>query len=133
MPHVSNTVGHGLPGSVDGGATNPAFMHPDDLARLGVAAGDLVEITSRHGAILAVAEPADDLRPGVVSMSHGFGDASLDPQRVREVGSNTGLLVATDHDYDAITGMARQSAVPVVVRAARGALAAGQEPRASGA
>jgi len=119
LPHVSNTVGHDFPEARARGTTNPAFMHPQELARLGVAAGELVEIASQHGAILAVAEPSDELLPGVVSMAHGFGDASLDPQRVREVGSNTGLLVATDRDYDSITGMARQSAVPVVVRRPR--------------
>ena len=38
---------------------------------------------------------------------------------MRELGANTGRLVATDRDYDPITGMARQSAIPVNLRPAR--------------
>jgi anaerobic selenocysteine-containing dehydrogenase len=37
---------------------------------------------------------------------------------VREIGSSTNRLVSTDHHFDPITGMARQSAIPVNVRLA---------------
>src|SRR3954469_396296 len=67
---VINSTGRTLPGLMRGRSYNPAFMHPDDLARLGVAAGDLVEIRSEYDAITGVAEADADLRPGVVSMSH---------------------------------------------------------------
>src|SRR5205085_12176003 len=43
---VANTTGRTLPGLMRGRHYYPAFMHPDDLARLGVAPGELVQIRS---------------------------------------------------------------------------------------
>jgi anaerobic selenocysteine-containing dehydrogenase len=54
---------------------NPAFVHPDDLADLGLCSGDAVTITSRSASIPAVVEADRTLRRGLVSMSHGYGDA----------------------------------------------------------
>jgi anaerobic selenocysteine-containing dehydrogenase len=118
LRHVYNSSGTHLPALRRKGTTNPAFMNPFDLEQLGIESGDIVEIESDHAAILGVAEAADDVPPGVVSMAHAWGDPSLDAKEVREIGSSTNRLVAADRDYDAITGMARQSAIPVNVRAA---------------
>jgi anaerobic selenocysteine-containing dehydrogenase len=116
LRHVSNSVGRDFPESAKRGRTNPAYMNPADLERLGVSAGDLVEIASAHDAILAVAQPTDEVQSGVVSMAHCFGAES--DGDVRRLGSNTGRLIAVDRGYDPITGMAPQSAIPVVVRPA---------------
>ena len=70
---VINTTCRTLPGLMRGRHYNPAFMHPDDLARVGIAVGDLVEIRSEYDAITGVAAADADLRRGVVSMSHNFG------------------------------------------------------------
>ena len=43
------------------------------MADLELADGDLTRITSAHGQIVAVIEGEEALRPGVVSMAHGFG------------------------------------------------------------
>jgi anaerobic selenocysteine-containing dehydrogenase len=112
---VVNSLGTELPVLRSKGTTNPAYMHPDDLAALGVVAGDLVEITSPHGSVAAVAERAPDVKRGVVSMSHSWGDASLDDAKVRDIGAPTNRLVTTTVGFDAITGMAVQSAIPVAV------------------
>jgi anaerobic selenocysteine-containing dehydrogenase len=119
LNHVINSIGRDFPDSMARGTSNPAFINRDDLAALGLAAGDLVEIESEHGSILAVAEPTDALQPGAISMAHCFGDDLLSPEGVRTRGSNTGLLVATDRAYDRITGMPRLSAIPVALRVAR--------------
>ena len=118
MKHVVNSLGRELPGLARLGTTNPAFMHPDDLARLAVADGDLVLIESPHGALVGVAAAADDVKHGVVSMSHSWGGASGDVGDVREHGVATNRLVSTEEGFDPITGMAVQSAIPVRVRAA---------------
>jgi anaerobic selenocysteine-containing dehydrogenase len=118
LRHVSNSVGHRFPESEERGTTNPAYMNPADLEKLGVAAGDVVEIASAHDAILAVAQPTDEVQSGVVSMAHCFGDDPEADADVRERGSNTGRLIALDRDYDPITGMAPQTAIPVAVRPA---------------
>jgi anaerobic selenocysteine-containing dehydrogenase len=118
LRHVSNSVGRDFPESAERGTTNPAYVNRADLEKLGVSAGDLVEIASAHGAILAVAQPTDEVQSGVVSMAHCFGDAAEPDADVRQLGSNTGRLISEDRDYDPITGMAPQTAIPVRVRPA---------------
>lgn len=112
---VINSTGRTLPGLMRGRSYNPAFMHPDDLARLGVAAGDLVEIRSAYDAITGVAEADADLRPGVVSMSHGFGGIPGEDEDPRVDGANTNRLLRTDVEYDRYTGIPRMGALPVAV------------------
>ena len=118
LRQVYNSSGRDLPGSRAKGTTNPAFMHPSDLDELGVRSGDVLEIESAHAMIYGVAESADDVRPGVISMAHAFGDPSAHPKEVREIGSSTNALISNEIDFDPITGMARQSAIPVNVRRA---------------
>jgi anaerobic selenocysteine-containing dehydrogenase len=91
-------------------------MHPADLAREGLAAGDTVEIASGYERILGIVEPDDTLRSGVVSMAHAFGGLPEEAHRVRELGSNTGALTPVDRDYDPISGIPVMSAIPVNVR-----------------
>ncbi len=116
VKYMTNSVGLDLPRAASELAYNPAYLHPGDLAALGFASGDLVEIESEDGAIAAIVEAADDLRPGVVSMAHCFGgDPAVDADP-REVGSSTAALISVAHDYDPISGQARQSAIPVRLR-----------------
>jgi anaerobic selenocysteine-containing dehydrogenase len=114
MKHVVNSLGRELPALGAVGTTNPAFLHPWDLERLGVADGELVLIESPHGSITGVAAAADDVKPGVVSMSHSWGGSSIEHD-VRGQGVPTNRLVASNDGFDPITGMAVQSAIPVRV------------------
>jgi len=116
---VINSTGRTLPGLMRGRSYNPAFMHPDDLARLGVAGGDLVEIRSAYDSVTGVAEADADLRPGVVSMSHGFGAIPGEDEDPRVDGANTNRLLRTDVEYDRYTGIPRMGALPVAVAAVR--------------
>jgi anaerobic selenocysteine-containing dehydrogenase len=120
LRHVYNSSGPELPALAEKGTTNRAFMHPDDLDALGLREGDVVEIASAHAEIYGVAWPAADVRPGVISMAHAFGDPAADPKQVRDIGSSTNRLVDAATDFDPISGMARQSAIPVNVRPAEG-------------
>jgi anaerobic selenocysteine-containing dehydrogenase len=77
-------------------------------------------VHSRHGAIPAVVTASDDIRPGVISMSHCWG-GSPDPtenadQRVREIGSNTNRLIDNLENAERYSGMCRQSSIPVAIR-----------------
>ena len=113
-----NSLGPELPGLAAKGTTNLAYMHPADLATLGLTDDDLIEITSPNGSMLGVVAGAPDVRPGVVSMAHSWGGTSLTDEKVRDIGAPTNRLVATDRGYDRVTGMVVQSAIPVrVVRA----------------
>jgi anaerobic selenocysteine-containing dehydrogenase len=115
LRQVYNSSGQYLKAVIKQGTTNPAFMHPDDLTSLGLADGDLIEIRSAHASIPAVAEASDEIRPGVISMAHAWGDTPSQDAKVRELGSSTNRLVDDETDYDPISGMARQSAIPVNV------------------
>lgn len=140
LPNVYNSSGRDIAGLQKGRTWNPAFLHPADLAELGLAAGDRVEIASDHDAILGIVEAAPELRRGVVSMTHCYGegpgeepepaddpsrgdaqrsDASQDLDgRLRALGSSTGRLVDNMRDFDPYTGIPRMSAIPVSIRRA---------------
>ena len=90
---------------------NPAWLHPDDLAALGVAPGERIAIASAHGRIEAMAEADDSMRPGVVALSHGWGD---DPAGD---GVNVNRLTSTRVDLDPINAMPRLTALPVRIAA----------------
>lgn len=115
LKHVLNSLGRELSVLAKAGTTNQAHLHPDDLAELGMADGDLLRITSPHGEIIGVAAAAEDVKRGVVSMSHAWGTATSTNGDVRTEGVATNRLVATDDGYDPITGMAVQSAIPIRV------------------
>lgn len=116
LKSVLNSLGTELPNLAKKGTTNKAYMNPGDCADLGLEDGSLVEITSPHATIVGVCEPADDIRRGVVSMSHSWGTSSLTDEKVRDTGTPTNRLVTTKDGYDKVTGMAIQSAIPVAVR-----------------
>lgn len=94
---------------------NPAFMHGDDLAKLGVSAGDLVEIRSASGRIIGVTEEDNSVRPGCVSMPGSWGRHPQQEQRPRIDGANPGCLIAVDRDLEALTGQPLMSAIPIAV------------------
>ena len=119
LRQVYNSSGRELSESrKKGGTTNPAFMHPGDIDELGLHSGDVIEIESAHGRIYGVTAAAEDVPTGVISMAHAWGDPGADPKDVREIGASTNALISNEIDFDAITGMAHQSAIPVNVRRA---------------
>ncbi len=119
MIHTFNSNGQDLEGLRSRWPYNPAFMHPDDLAREGLSQGDLVEIESRSGSMLGIVEPDETLRTGLVSMVHSFGGLpGGQDKHVRDRGTNPGRLLRVDQDVDRYTGQPRMSNVPVRVRAA---------------
>jgi anaerobic selenocysteine-containing dehydrogenase len=101
---------------------NLVYVHSDDLIELGVRPGDVVEITSRRATIVAVVHSADDLRRGVVSCAHGWGDADGDASELWRHGSSTNRLIADDVDYDPWSGIPVMSAIPVRLRKVTAAL-----------
>lgn len=108
-----------VPETNRGVAYNPAFLHPDDLAALGLADGDPVTIRSAHGSIPALAAPDSDLRRGTVSMAFGYGPAHR-PDEVPTRGTSPNLLIPNDVVFDRYTGQPRMSAVPVEILPAEG-------------
>ena len=94
-----------------------APQSPDPL----FASDALLELTSDHGTITAVAAADDTLRPGVVSITHGYGALPGDDDDPRRYGANPArLLSLTDHRQP-VSLMPWMSAVPVTVRTERSA------------
>ena len=98
--------------------TNPAYIHPDDMAARGLKDGDVIEIASAHASIHGVAKGSDRVRRGLISMAHAFGDSEAGKHNVHEMGGSTNRLTSDEVDYDPITGQALQSAIPVRIAAA---------------
>ncbi len=113
--HRFNSTGQNLPALRARRTTNPAFLHPDDLPRIPCNDGDTVRIRSAAGELVAVARAADNMRPGVVSMAHAFGDPDIGPDGVHEHGASTNRLVSESVSYDPVTGQSLQSAIPVSI------------------
>jgi anaerobic selenocysteine-containing dehydrogenase len=116
--HRYNSNGHTFPHLKKKMPTNPAFFHPDDLAALSIGDGDIVEITSPVASIFAVSKVSDKVRRGVISMSHAWGDDDAGKDDVFEKGGSTNRLLDDAINYDPITGMTVQSAIPVRVSSA---------------
>ncbi len=113
-----NSIGHPLKKLQGKTTTNPAYIHPEDIAKLGLEEGGIVEITSPHATIHGVVKASDKVRRGLVSMAHAYGDADASKENVRERGSSTNRLTSEVVDFDPITGMTLQSAIPVKLVAA---------------
>jgi anaerobic selenocysteine-containing dehydrogenase len=117
-----NATGHDLPALNRKGRTNWAHMNPGDIAALGLVDGQTVELATTKAAIVGVVKASGDVRPGVISMAHGFGGWGDSEGTAR--GASTNILVDEETDYDPITGIPRMSAIPVRVRAVASAVAA---------
>jgi anaerobic selenocysteine-containing dehydrogenase len=113
--HRFNSTGHALTALRAKRQTNPAFMHPDDMARVPCADGDVVRIRSKVGEVVAVARAEPGLRPGVVSMAHAFGGPDVTAADVHQRGGSTNRLVSETVDFDPVTGQSLQSAIPVAI------------------
>ena len=111
--HVNSSPSLGLVPGMD--RYNPLYCHPDDLAALGIAPGDYVNLRSRRSAITAIVEADPTLRPGVVAMSHNWGGLPDSPDSYDKVGANTGRLIANDEHYDRYSGQPRMSNIPVAI------------------
>ena len=55
-----------------GAAPPPLLMHPDDATRLGLVDAQPVRLASTVGATDATVAVTDAIRPGVVSLPHGW-------------------------------------------------------------
>jgi anaerobic selenocysteine-containing dehydrogenase len=96
-----------------------ALLHPDDAGARGLADGDRVRVVSRVGAIELPLEVSDEMRPGVISVPHGFGHARAGVGW-RRAAENAGASVNDITDpsvVDVVTGNAAFNAVPVRVEA----------------
>lgn len=69
----NNTWLHNVPALMKGKDRCTLLIHPDDAARCGIADSDIVTVKSEAGEITVPVEVTDSIKPGVVSMPHGWG------------------------------------------------------------
>ena len=101
-----------------GAGTNPLWMHPDDGRRLGLVAGAVAEVSNANGVIRVGVRFDPNLRPGVVAMTHGFGNESTSgmPNAQRHPGVNVNLLAPSGAgSFEPVSGMAQMTGIPVDV------------------
>jgi anaerobic selenocysteine-containing dehydrogenase len=117
----NNSWMHNLPLLVSGPERCTAWLHPDDVARFGLSAGELVRVSSRAGAIELPFEMTEDVMPGVVSIPHGWGHTAGGAQlRVAadHAGANSNVL-ADETLLDPVSGNAVLNGIPVEVAPVR--------------
>ncbi|MCG8437052.1 MAG: molybdopterin-dependent oxidoreductase [Pseudomonadales bacterium] len=98
---------------------NPLHMHPQDMATLGLTDGDPLEVSNEYGEVTALARSDDSLRPGVVAMTHGWGNQKTPGLRVanRYPGVNINALLPNGPgSYEKLSNQAFMSGVPVSIR-----------------
>ncbi|MBL7502335.1 molybdopterin-dependent oxidoreductase [Frankia sp. CNm7] len=99
-------------------ADNPLYLHPVDAERLGVDDGGAVRVASAHGKLEATASLDPSLRPGVVAMTHGFGnqDTTGMPVARRFPGVNVNALAPSGPGtFDPISVMSHLTGIAVTV------------------
>lgn len=115
----NNSWMHNLKVLTKGSLACTAHVHPDDAARLGIVDGGYARITSRVGSVEIAVEVTDAVRPGVVSVPHGWGHGVRGTKMsvaAEKPGVNSNIL--TDESVvDPLSGNGVLSAIPVEVEA----------------
>lgn len=112
-----NSWMHNLDSLVSGKDRCTLQIHPQDASRLALGSGDLVEVTSESGAVRVRAEVTPDIRPGVVSLPHGWGHGAAGAHMgvaARHAGVNINLL-SPGRLVDEASGNAVLNGIPVQV------------------
>ncbi len=95
---------------------NRLSVHPDDLRARDLADGARVRLWNEHGAIEVEVESDDSLMPGVVALTHGWGNQRTPGMRVaqRTPGVNANALLPVGPDsFEPLSNQAFMTGVPV--------------------
>jgi len=94
---------------------NWAYMNPQDMAEKSIVDEQEVRIVSEFGSIVALVKTDEQLRRGVISMTHLFGKPNSKAGPIGQAGSFTGQLTSLQKYLEPINFMPRFSGVPVNV------------------
>lgn len=101
--------------------TNYAYLSEEDAARLGVARGDWLEVSSDSGCIRIPARVTDEMMPRTVAIPQCWGHARADglSHARRHPGVNSNFLAGDGPAHiESLSGMSFLSGIPVDVRRA---------------
>jgi anaerobic selenocysteine-containing dehydrogenase len=115
----NNSWMHNLPVLVKGRPRCTLQVNTEDAARLGLADGEKAEVASVSGSarLVVALEVTGAIRPGVVSLPHGWGH-DLPGVRLGVAAAHAGVnsnLLAGAERYDPLSGNAVLNGIPVVV------------------
>jgi len=116
----NNSWMHNLPKLVAGRDRCTLHVHPEDAAREGLRDGGVAILESRIHVGRVPVEVTDEVRPGVVSLPHGFGHGAVAAwQRVASAQPGVSANDWTDDQLvENVVGQSILNGVPVRVRAA---------------
>ncbi|MGW1023279.1 molybdopterin oxidoreductase family protein [Streptomyces sp. NPDC002577] len=113
----NNSWLHNVPALTGGSNRCTLHVHPDDAARLGLADGAHARVKGAGGEVTAPVEITDAVRPGVVSLPHGWGH-DRPGTRLRAAATDPGVNVNQLLDgtrLDPLSGNAVLNGIPVGV------------------
>ncbi|WP_217248110.1 molybdopterin oxidoreductase family protein [Streptomyces sp. AC602_WCS936] len=113
----NNSWMHNVPALTGGSNRCTLHLHPDDAERLGVGDGQPVRVKGAGGEVTALAEVTDTVRPGVVSLPHGWGH-DRPGTRLTHAATDPGVNVNQLLDgsrLDPLSGNAVLNGVPVTL------------------
>jgi formate dehydrogenase len=120
-PHTKNTQLRGVKALTKKQSGNSLRISSADAAAASIGDGEVVELSTARGCLSVPARVTDDIRPGVVSLQHGWGRSLFHPEtrpEVEQQGANANWLV-DDENLDPLCGMPVFNAIPCAVRRAR--------------
>ncbi|MFF9769292.1 molybdopterin oxidoreductase family protein [Streptomyces sp. NPDC014636] len=115
----NNSWMHNVPALTGGSNRCTVHIHPEDAVRLGIRDGADVRVKGAGGEVVVPAEVTDGVRPGVVSLPHGWGH-DRPGTRLRHAGADPGVNVNQLLDgslLDPLSGNAVLNGVPVELTA----------------
>jgi anaerobic selenocysteine-containing dehydrogenase len=113
----NNSWMHNVEVLVKGKPRCTLHIHPDDATRLGLERDGLAKVRSRVGSVIVPVEVTEDIRPGAVSIPHGWGH-DLPGVELGVAGRYAGVnsnLLADELAVDELSGSAVLNGIPVEV------------------
>jgi anaerobic selenocysteine-containing dehydrogenase len=112
---TNNSWMHNVPALVSGRERCVLLVHPEDAERAGVVDGGMAVLESRVHRGEVPVRVSDEMRPGVVSLPHGWGHARA-ARTLRTAGRRPGVSFndwSDDATTEAIVGQSVLNGVPV--------------------
>jgi anaerobic selenocysteine-containing dehydrogenase len=128
----NNSWMHNVPELVSGRARCVLLVHPEDAARAGVRDGESAILESRTHRGEVPVHVSDEMRPGVVSLPHGWGHATSAPWQ-RVAGQHAGVSAndwTDDQHVESVVGQSILNGVQVRLRAKQPSIAAAADSEA---
>lgn len=113
----NNSWMHNLEILVKGKPRCTLFVHPDDATRIGLTDGSTATVSSSTGIVTLAVVIDDGIRPGVVSIPHGWGHSSPGTTQSvarRNPGVNVNVLTP-GNVVDPLSGTSQLTGIPVTV------------------